>query len=314
VTIVLLETIHEDAHALLEQYGQVRLGETPEALEEVLAVERVEAIVTRGRGQIQRPLFGRCPDLRVVARCGVGLDNIDVRAAAERSIPVIYAPGSTTTAVAEHTVMLMLVLARGAVMLANEVAAGNWFVRNSYIGFEVAGKTLGIVGLGEIGRRVAELGAALGMQVVYWSRRSRDSRWPYLHLADLLATSDVLSLHVALTSETHHLIDEAALARIKPGALLVNTTRGSVIDQDALAAALERNQLAGFAADVLEEEPPNHADALLRTGRVVVTPHVAALTDATYRAMCVRTARNVLAILRGDPVDERSIYKAPSLL
>ncbi len=185
----------------------------------------VEAILTRGRGQIPRAFMDRFPHLRAVARCGVGLDNIDTDAAAERGIPVIYAPDSTTVAVAEHTILLMLALGRRLTTLAAAVAAGDWAIRNGYSGTELAGKTLGIVGMGSIGRRVATLATALGLKVVYWSQTSRDERFPLLPLSDLLAVADVVSLHLALTPATRHLIDAAALARMKPGALLINTAR-----------------------------------------------------------------------------------------
>jgi D-3-phosphoglycerate dehydrogenase len=308
MTILLLETIHPDAQALLESYDRVRLASTAEAAREAVEQERVVAIVTRGRGRIGAGLIDACPHLRAVARCGVGLDNIDSAAAAARGVAVVFAPGSTTSAVAEHTLMLMLAAARRLLPAAAAVRADNWAVRNSYQGYDLAGRTLGVVGMGAIGRRVAELAQSVGMRVIYWSRRRRSNGFTYVELPELLASSDVISLHVELTRETTHLIGEAELALVKPGAILINTARGGVLDQRAIVAALRSGQLAAFAADVLELEPPQAGDPLLRDERVIITPHTAALTDVTYRTMCVRTATNLLAVLRGEEPEAGSIY------
>lgn len=308
MTILLLETIHPEAQALLESYDRVRLAPSAEAAREAVEQERVAAIVTRGRGRIGADLIAACPELRAVARCGVGLDNIDSAAAAARGVTVVFAPGSTTAAVAEHTLMLMLAAARRLVPAAEAVRADNWAFRNGYQGYDLAGRTLGIVGMGAIGRRVAELAAGMGMRVIYWSRRRRSAGFAYVELPELLASADVISLHVELTGETTHLIGAAELALVKPGAILVNTARGGVLDQGALAEALRAGRLAAFAADVLEHEPPEADDPLLRDERVMITPHTAALTDVTYRAMCVRTATNLLAVLRGEEPEAGSIY------
>jgi phosphoglycerate dehydrogenase-like enzyme len=189
------------------------------------------------------------------------------------------------------------------------VRVGGWEFRNGYQGSDLAGRTLGIIGMGAIGQRVAWMAEGLGMKVIYWSRRRRSADHTYVELADLLATADVISLHVELTSETNHLIGARELALVKPGAILINTARGAVIDQPALAAALREGRLAAFAADVLEREPPAPDDALLGDERVILTPHIAALTDVTYRAMCVRTAANLLAVLRGEQPEAVSLYR-----
>jgi D-3-phosphoglycerate dehydrogenase / 2-oxoglutarate reductase len=308
MTILLLESLHADAHCLLADYGPVHLVEDWADLAAFVATHRVDAILTRGRGRITADLIDACPDLSVVARCGVGLDNIDVAAAARRAIPVIYAPGSTTNAVAEHTILLMLALARRLRPLVNAVAVGNWGVRDGYSGMELAGKTLGIVGMGSIGRRVAELASTLGMTVHYWSLRSRDERFSFRPLDLLLRDADIITLHLSLTSQTRHLIGPTQLALMKPSALLINTARGVIIDQQALCEALDAGKLGGFAADVLAVEPPDPTDPLLHSDKTLITPHTAVLTDATYRTICVRTAGNVLAVLRGDAPEAASLF------
>ena len=308
MTILLLEPIQADAHALLADFARTVLSETPAALEHALDSAPIHAILTRGRGRIDDALMARCPALRVVARCGVGLDNIDLVAAKRRGIAVIYAPGSTTSAVAEHTLMLMLAGARRLRQTAAAVHAGNWAVRDGYGSIELNGKTLGIIGMGAIGRRVAALAQAFGMQIVAWTRSGDTAGYPSLPLVEVLRVADLVSLHVALTPATRHMLGATELALMKPGALLINTARGALIDQAALAEALERGTPGYFASDVLDPEPPDAGDPLLSSARTLITPHIAAITDTTYRAMCVRTASNVLAILRGETPEAASVY------
>jgi phosphoglycerate dehydrogenase-like enzyme len=309
MTILLLEPIHPAAHELLAAHDEVLLAASPAGPEADGSAQQVVAVLTRGRGRVTADLIARLPNLQVVARCGVGLDNIDLAAAQARGISVVYAPGSTTASLAEHTLMLMLASARRLYPIADAVHAGHWAARDQYMGQELRGKTLGIVGLGAIGRRVAELGEAFQMRVSYWSRSSREPRYTALALPELLASADVISLHSALTATTRHLIGAAELALMKPSAILINTARGGLIDQAALRAALERGQIGLFAADVLDPEPPAGDEALLTNERTLITPHIAAITDITYQAMCVSTASNVLAILRGEPPQAQAVYR-----
>lgn len=309
MTILLLESIHDDAWQLLSGYAPVVQAPGPAQLPPQEMLAEAEAILTRGQGRITGELLAAAPRLRVVARCGVGVDNIDIPAAHARNIPVIYAPGSTTYAVAEHTLLLMLALARQLRALTNATAANRWSIRNGYRGIELTGKRLGIVGLGEIGLRVAHLAGALGMEVVTWSRRKQDPRFAACAtLDDLLAQADVISLHVALTPQTYRLIGAEQIARMRPGALLVNTARGDVVEQTAVLRALESGQLGGYAADVLALEPPLPDDPLAAHPRALITPHVAALTDRTYRVICLSAAQNVLAILQGRAPERAAIY------
>jgi D-3-phosphoglycerate dehydrogenase / 2-oxoglutarate reductase len=295
MTILLLEPIHPDAQQVLQEHDELLLAPSSDGLHDV-PHQAVTAILTRGRGRVTRELIARCPHLRAVARCGVGLDNVDRVAAHEHGVAVVYAPGSTTAA-------------RNLQPLANAVAHSDWAARDGYEGVELRGKTLGILGLGDIGRRVAALASAFGMSIVYWSQRSRDERYTALSFDEVLGVADVVSVHAALTPETRHLLGARELALLKPGAILVNTARGGIIDQQALLAALDEGRLRAFAADVLADEPPAPDDPLLGHPRALITPHVAAITDVTYRAMCVSTAHNVLALLRGEEPDPRSLYR-----
>ncbi|MCS7055877.1 MAG: hypothetical protein NZM18_06865 [Thermoflexales bacterium] len=309
MSILLLETLHPEAEALLAQHDRVTLAADESHALDVARREAVAAIFTRGKGRITRALMQASgASLKAVSRAGAGLDTVDLDAAKELGVAVIFAPGLNAQTTAEHTVMLMMMAARKAAFLDAQVKAGRWSVRNGYEGIELNGKTLGVVGLGGIGTRVAQIGQALGMQVIYWSRRARDARFAYRALDQLLREADVISLHLALNDETRGLIGARELALMKPGAILVNTARGALIDQRALTQALSEGRIGAFAADVLAQQPPAPDDPLLRCERVTLTPHVAGLTDRTYREVCLFCARNVLAVLRGEPPDPRSLY------
>ena len=310
--IVLLETVHPEAESILARAGRVALAPDPSALPDV-DESAVVAIVTRGLGRVDAGLFDRLPALRVVARCGAGLDNIDVGAAGERGVTVVHAPGVTTYAVAEHAMLLTLALARRVVQLATSVESGDWSTRDRYEGFELHGRRMGVLGLGRIGRRVAELGQAFGMDVVAWSHRGGgDSEIPCLPFDDVVATSDVIQICTALTSETRHLVGREALGLVRPGALVVNTARGALVDSRAVASAIHDGRLGGYAADVWDPEPPPADECLLAYPRVIVTPHVAAMTDTTYRRLCVGPAHAVVAILLGEQPDPTYLYRGPS--
>jgi phosphoglycerate dehydrogenase-like enzyme len=269
----------------------------------------VKAILTRGRGKIPEALLARCPALAVIARAGAGLDNLDTVAAARRGIPVIFAPGANTNTVAEHTLALILDLARGITRDARAVAQGRWEERARYQGDELGGLVLGIVGFGSIGKRVAQLAEAFGMRVIVAAHGAPRSAHPNLPLPELLAGADIVSLHVPLTPATRNLLGPAQFACMKRGARLVNTARGALIDMPALRSALASGRLAGFAADVLDVEPPAGDEPLLGMPNVLLTPHVASLTAATYRALCLSTAANVSRVLRGEQPEARSVYR-----
>ena len=297
--IVLLESVHADALAVLEAQDEVRLMSDPLAYDADLTRAGVTVILTRGRGRITAATYDEFPDLAVVGRCGAGLDNIDVATAEERGVAVVSAPGATTVAVCEHAILLMLGLARQVTMLDEAVKQNRWSIREGYTGVEMRGKRLGVVGLGAIGRRLAGFGRAFDMDVVYWSPSSRDDEYELLEVDDLLASSDVVQLCVALGPGTRHLIDERRLALMSSTALLVNTARGAIVDHRALHRALTSGQLGGYATDVWDPEPPPAGDLASIADRLLVTPHVAAITDVTFRDICVRTAVAAVAALAG---------------
>ena len=246
------------------------------------------------------------PQLKVVANYAVGFDNIDVVAAQKRKIIVTNTPAVLTEAVAEHTIALMLATARRIVESDQFFRAGKYegWRPELLLGTELQGKTLGVVGLGRIGERVAEIAAkGFGMKIVYTDPKPH----PEFDIAlgarrlsteKLFSTADVVSIHVPLLPTTHHLVDATRLRSMKRTALLVNTSRGSVVDERALAAALKAKTIAGAGLDVFEFEPTPVA-ALLKLSNVVMTPHTASATVEARNAMSELAAKNVIAVLSG---------------
>jgi glyoxylate reductase len=248
------------------------------------------------------------PQLRVVANIGVGYDNVDVAACTAREVVVTNTPGVLTDATADLAFALILMATRRLGEAERLVRARRpWrFGLDFMLGTGITGKTLGIVGLGQIGAAVARRGRAAGMEIVYTGRRTvaeelrRELGARFLPLDELLATADVVSLHTPLTEETRGLIDEEALAHMKPTAFLVNTSRGPVVDEAALAQALRDGTIAGAGLDVFEHEPEVHPD-LLELDNVVLLPHLGSATVETRTAMAVLAARNATAVVLGEP-------------
>ena len=255
--------------------------------------------------------------LRVIGRAGVGVDNIDLGAARAHGVAVVNAPGANSAAVAEHTIALALAVSRRVAAAHASVRAGRW-ERGAFQGALLRGKTLGVVGGGRIGREVARLGAALGMRVMSASARggARGGAPAAGHahaLDDVLRAADVLTLHVPLADETANLVDAAALARMRPGACVINAARGGVVDERALLDALEAGALGGAALDVYANEgaPLDPVVlALARLPNVVCTPHIGAATAETAREVSREVAENVARVVQGG-VPEDGLVVAP---
>ncbi|HZU12514.1 MAG TPA: hydroxyacid dehydrogenase [Chloroflexota bacterium] len=263
-----------------------------------------EALIVRSRTRVTDDLLARGDDLRLVARAGIGVDNIDVDAATRRGILVVNAPYASVRSAAEHTLALMLAAARRLPAADAGVRSGAW--RTGYSGTQLAGKTLGVIGAGKIGRQVALLGAAIGMDVMAHDPYLPPAAWNDLGLTsrpldDLLAVSDVVTLHIPLLPETRHLLDETRLARMKSGAILVNCARGGLVDEAAVAVCLADGHLSAAAFDVFEDEPPA-GSPLLTAPNVVLTPHVAASTREAQAHVSVEIAHQVLDYFAGRPV------------
>jgi (S)-sulfolactate dehydrogenase len=270
------------------------------------AVVDARAIVVRNRTIVDGELLDAAPSLRVVARLGVGLDNIDLDACESAGVSVRPATGANADAVAEYVVAAVLMLLRGVFASSARVVEGEW-PRQELVGDETAGRRLGLVGFGDVARRVAVKLRGLGMEVAAHDPfvAPDDPAWEgatRLDLDDLLATCNAVSLHVPLAPETHRLIDVAALARMPAGSVLVNTSRGGVVDEAALVAALQSGHLRGAALDVFEDEPVDEEVGRRFAGvpNLILTPHVAGITTQSNERVSSMTARHVRAALEND--------------
>ena len=268
------------------------------------AVRGIDGLVVRNRCRVDAELLRAAgPGLRVVGRLGAGLDNVDLSACAAAGVRVVFARGANADAVCEYVFCAMLMHGRRLGEADRAVRAGLW-PRDTYVATELGGKTLGLLGLGEVGRRLAARARAFGMDVV-----GHDPALPPERLAQIparslpvetvLEASDFLSLHLPLLPETRHLLDGAALRRMRPGAVLINAARGGIVDEAALRSALCAGRLGGAVLDVREFEPPPRPDPLADVPGVLLTPHIAGLTAEAQNRVGAMVAADVLAVLGG---------------
>jgi glyoxylate reductase len=274
-------------------------GESLSADELRARVRDKQAIVCVLTDRIDAAAIDAAPGLKIVANVAVGYDNVDVAYARRRGVIVTNTPDVLTNAVAEYTWALILAVARRVTEGDRLIRRGGWkgFAFDFMLGTELHGKQLGILGMGRIGRAVAARAPAFGMSVVC-HRGSTNTDARKVSFDELLVTSDVISIHTPLTPDTRHLIDQRALARMKRSAYLINTSRGPVLDEEALAWGLRERLIAGAALDVFEREPEVHAN-LLDLDNVVLAPHLGSATRETRTAMADLAVSNVLAVLDG---------------
>lgn len=304
--VLLYEPIHEKAIEFLRQQAEVRLAESLDEDYLVRAVADVDGIIIRANGKVSRRIMEAAPRLKVVGRHGVGVENIDRQAAAELGIVVVNTPEANAESVAEHCLGMMIVLAKRILQADKALRAGDWEARYRLIGDELRGKTLGIVGFGRIGQRLATLcHTALEMQVLYhdvveYPQVAARLGARLVPFDELLQTADFVSVHVPLLPETRGLINQDALRKMKPEAFLINASRGPVVDQAALLRALREGWIAGAGLDVFDPEPLPADSSLLQLDNVVVTPHMAAHTKEALLRMAM-VAEDVLAVIEGRP-------------
>ena len=265
-----------------------------------------EGILFRGGPRCDDTILGACPRLRVVGRHGVGLDTVDIEAATRHGVAVVHAPGSNAQAVAEHALMLMLACVKRTVEIDRLTRKGDWRARHEIGNTELCGKTLGIVGVGNIGRRVARFAGAIGMRVLAYDKyvpadevRRRGAE-PVGSLEELLPLVDVLTCHTPLTPETRHMINERTLARLRPGAIFINTSRGPVHSERAVFEALVQKRLAAVGLDVFEQEPTPIDNPLFNLDNVVCSGHVAGVTLEANRQASLQVTAEILRVLRGE--------------
>lgn len=292
--ILITDKIHPSGLALLREYFEVDESENlaPEGL--LVAISDYDVLVGRSKTAISKPLIAAGKKLKAIGRAGIGIDNIDIDAATEARIPIFNAPTGNVRAVAEHTIGLMVTIVRQIPRATEGMKAGRW-EKNLLMGRELNGKVLGIVGIGKIGKVVADIARCMGMRVLAYDPYV--AAYPgvsFVSLEDLLGASDVVSLHAPLTEETRNFIDRQKLTLIKKGAFFVNTARGELIDEEAFFDALEAGYIAGAALDVFSKEPPQNP-RMSKLENLVLTPHIAGLTEESQE----RTALEVAGSLTG---------------
>jgi D-3-phosphoglycerate dehydrogenase len=302
---LLYEPMHEAGTSLLRQYGTVTVAPALDEATLVSAARDADAIVIRANGKVSRAVIEAAPELKVVGRHGVGLENVDVAAATERGIWVVYTPEANSESVAEHFVLLAVALSKRFLESDQDLRAGKWNVRYEHIGRELYGKTLGVVGFGRIGRNTARIcHRGFGMPVLYSDvvgappEVEADTGARRVSLEELLRTADYVSLNLPLTPETRHVIGRERIRLMKPTAYLCNLGRGPLWDEKAVREALEHRWIAGAGTDVFEEEPTGKENPLFRHRNFVCTPHMAAHTEEAMRRMSL-VAEDIVAVLQG---------------
>ena len=303
--VVLGGAIHADGQALLESEARVIVSTHEDEAAFAKVAADADGILLRTRPACTESLMVACPKVRVVGRHGAGLDIVDIPAATRLGVAVVHAPGSNAQSVAEHALMLMLVCVKRTFQIDKATRAGDWSARGGG-NTELDGKTLGIVGVGHIGRRVAKFASAIGMRVLAYDKyvpadeiRRRGAE-PVASLEALLPRVDILTCHTPLTDETRAMINDRTLGLMKKGAIYVNTSRGGVQQERALFESLTRGHLSAAGIDVFEEEPSSTDNPLFNLPNVVVSAHVAGVTQEARTRTSTQVAAEMLRVLRGD--------------
>lgn len=303
--VLLPQKIHADGLAFLSEHVDVIVAPDPYQTTIAHYIKDVDGVVLRTTSRISREMIFQAPKLRVVSRTGVGVDNIDVEAATERGVIVCNLPRFNNVSVAEHTAALILSLAKSLIYLDGETRRKNWASRNCLKMTQLKGKILGIIGFGAIGAAVAGIMKnGFEMEILAYDPYLEDSpahaeAAEFCSLAQLMSRAEVVSVHLPATPETIGLLDEKHLGLLRPDALLVNTSRGNVINEAALIHLLENNRIAGAGLDVFVTEPLAEGHPFFKLENVVLTPHAAALTRECIAGAAVAAAKAVVDVLNG---------------
>lgn len=308
-----LEALRQAAESSGNLEYEQRVGLSPEELGSIIG--DYDALIVRSSARVTAAVLANATRLRVIGRAGIGVDNIDVAAATRRGIVVMNTPGGNNVTTAEHTIAMMLALARSIPQATASMKSGKW-EKNRFMGSELCNKVLGVLGIGNIGSLVVERAQGLKMQVIahdpfITEERARQLGVELVDLDTLFSRSDFISVHTPLTTDTRNLVDAAALARMKPTARLINCARGGIVDEDALAEAIRNGQLAGAALDVFAHEPPPPDHPLFGLDRVICTPHLGAATDEAQINVSVAIAEQIVQFLLFDVT--RNAVNVPSV-
>jgi len=299
--ILVLSKIDEEGIRLLRQRHEVEVALNLSEGELLHKVSDADALIVRAKPEVRKPLIENAPKLKVVGRAGVGLDNIDVSECEKRGIVVLNAPLAATNSVAEHVFALLLSFARNIPKADRSTKEGQW-LKGELMGFELRGKTLGIVGFGRIGYRLGEIATSFGMKVLAYdvidiSALAQRIGATVVPLEKLIEESDFISIHVPLLDSTRNLISASQIAKMKPTAVIINTSRGGVVNEKDLYEALRDKKIAGACLDVFEEEPLRNSP-LQTLDNIVLTPHIAANTREGQKAAGIEIAQKVIEALR----------------
>ena len=305
-TVILCRPLHDSGMKLLNERPDItlRLLNRPSDADLAAAIPGAHAVLV-GLERVDDALLARAPELKIVSRFGVGYDSVDIPACTRRGIVVGVTNGGNDLSVAEHTMMLLLAVARRSIEMDASVRAGTWMVRDGRPMGELAGRTILVIGYGRIGTRVARLCQAFGMRTMVCDpafpvpRIAADGHIPVTDIAAALPEVDVVTLHCPLGDETHHLINREMLGLMKPSAWLINAARGPIVDEVALTEALSSGRIAAAGLDVLVQEPPEPANPLFKLRNVVFSPHNAAAPVECNEKMSIRAARNITEMFDG---------------
>jgi D-3-phosphoglycerate dehydrogenase len=303
--VLIVQPIHESGLKVFDDRFEVRVAPDPSVETVKREIKGVEGVIVR-TAPFTREIIAAADSLKVIARHGVGVDNIDLRAATERGILVLNTPDANAVSVAEHTLTAIGALAKRVLPMDRATRQGDWEARNEYKAVDLDGKVLGLIGMGRIGSMVArKAAAAFNMEVIAYDPyvrpevAAKNGVVLYEDLDRIFREADVISIHTPLTAETRGLVNEARLALMKSSAFLVNFSRGGVVDEEALYRALKDGVIAGAALDVFEEEPPSRNHPLFELDNVLLSPHSAALTEECVVRMATGAARGVVEVLTG---------------
>jgi D-3-phosphoglycerate dehydrogenase len=301
--VLVCDPIHKAGIKKLEKAGfEVHVKPDITAGELKRAVSNYNVLIVRGRTKVTREIIEAGRELKVIGRAGAGVDNIDVEAAEKKGVKVVNTPEALAEAVAELTIGLILSLARNIPLADSSMKEKKW-IKKTLMGWELKGKTLGTIGLGNIGERVARLAKAFGMKILITKRTPpspallKELEAEFIPLHELLRRSDIVTIHVPHTPQTHRMIGQKEIQLMKTGAFLINTSRGAIVDEKALIEALKSGKLGGAALDVYEVEPPNDW-TLMRLPNVVCTPHIGAQTVEAQKATSDLIAEKIISLFR----------------
>ncbi len=316
---VMTQAVCPEGMELLDGVAQVYVADNQDPNNYLDQMADADALIVR-IAKCDGHAIENSPNLKVIGRTGVGYDTVDVKKATQLGIPVVITPGANNRSVAEHAVAMMFALSKNLVEAQNEMCAGNWEIRGAKKAFELEGKTVGVIGMGAIGRETAKICQGCGMKVAgydpFMSQEKIEALGAeyYADYQQLLKTADIITIHVPLTDETRNMIAKEQLASMKKTALIINCSRGGIINEDDLVQALKDGVIAGAGTDVYCNEPPKADDPLLNCPNLIVSPHSAAQTREAVIKMAQMCVKGCLAVCRGEKwpyVADKAVYDHP---